>query len=139
MVNTRERLYLIGAAVNQALQLPVMPINVQIPAGAKYRLDYILMSYKRTDTAGAQVTPDLSYNLFDSRGVAMNSAPLPAILVASPAGWNTKGASLKALPRWGIVYEPLTVIKMEILGQVAGPLPGTVSITFVGMRDRMRV
>ncbi len=138
MVNSRERLYLIGAAVKQPLQLPVMQINSQIPSGARYRLDYIMISYQLTEEDGSRLTPELSYNLFDSRGFAMTNTPVPAILVSSPAGHGVSGPTVRALPRWGIVYEALSVIRMDLTGQVAGPLPATVSITFIGVRDRMR-
>ncbi len=137
MAVSRVRPYLIGAAVKAALQLPITYLNATVPPGSPFRLDYVMVSYFRTGS-NPQTSPDLFYQLYDSRGVAMSPAPMSCALVSSPGGNGAKGASVKALPKWGILYEPLSVIRIEITGMDAGPVPATVSVTFMGMRDGMR-
>lgn len=136
MYALRVRPYLLAMAVKKPLQLPVMPLHVTVPAGAKFRLDYIMFAFPVTVVARVQSSPQLFYQLYDSRGLALNKNPIPIGLESSPGGVSKGGASVKALVKWGIEYEPLATISILITGQTAGPVPATVSVTLVGMRDK---
>src|SRR5690606_42118435 len=64
----------------------------------------------------------------NSNGVKHQNAPLRFGAVTTPA----YGDRIRAA--WGmrILFEPGKVIQMRVTGQVAGPVPATVSITFIG-------
>lgn len=152
MAFTRIRPYLISAAVKKPLQIPVARIGVDVPPGARFRLDYIFIVYPVTinteDGLTTQASPNLFFELFDSRGVSLTNRPVPIVFL-TPGGVDGQGgagvspiphgASVRGLPRWGVEYDPLANIRMEITGMNAGPVPAWISITYLGMRDRMRV
>lgn len=127
----RPRTHILVAAARAPLVLPVTPISVDTPVGSDFRLDYILASYNRTVVAGAQTSPDLLFMLFDSRGVAMTNQPVKFEDVLTKAG----APRIWGVSRIGHVYPPRSVIRMEVTGMNAGPVPADISITYLGVKD----
>lgn len=124
----RPRGFFLVAAANLPLQLPYTQIDTRIPRGAWFRLDYILARYPVTRALGAQTSPDLNFELINSNGVKHQNEPVRFGAVTTPA----YGDRIRAA--WGmrILFEPGKVIQMRVTGQVPGPLPATVSVTYVG-------
>lgn len=126
----RPHVFFLVAAVRRALELPFTMLDVTVPRGAVFRLDYILVSYPVTVLAGAQTSPDLRFELTDSRGVAVND---PAIFfkdVTTPAA----GARVRAATGFRIEYPPGAVISMRVSNMAVGPVPATVSVTYLGQK-----
>lgn len=132
MVNLiRPHVFVIGAAVKQAVQVPIMLINATVPRGSAFRLDYILVNYPRTVVAGAQTSPDLSFRLLDTKGIShTGETPIRFLDILTPAG----GPKLISAQGWRIEYAPGAIITMEVAGQVAGPIPATISVTYIGQK-----
>lgn len=126
----RPHVSVLVAAARVPLQLPVMTINTTVPRGAVFRLDYILASYPRTVVAGAQTSRDLIFRLLDSRGVAVNEPAIPFFSVTTPNG----GQAVGGVWAWRMEYQPGAVISLEVSGQVTGPVPATVSVTYLGQK-----
>lgn len=126
----RPHVSLLVAAANAPLQLPVTFFNTVVPRGGVFRLDYILVAYRRTVEVGVQISPDLNFRLLDTRGVSNVEPAAPFFMVTNPAG----AQSVKAAQGFRIEYKPGEVIVMEVTGQIAGPLPATVSITYLGQK-----
>ena len=126
----RPHCFLLVAASRAPLQLPVTFLDVTVPRGAIFRLDYIMVSYPRTVALGAQTSPELTFTLVDTRGVAVNAPDLIFRDVTTPSG----GQRVRAA--WGvrIEYQPGEVISMKVTGMAAGPVPATVSITYLGQK-----
>lgn len=149
MPTIRGGAYAIAAAVKKPLQLPVSQINTTVPAGARFRLDYVLVSWPRIMSSDEfQILyPNLSFDLYDSGGHALTVGATDIATALTPGGQDTgisfpfppggysKGG-VRGLPRFGIEYAPLTVIRMDIRGQTGNP--PWVSITYLGMRDQRR-
>jgi hypothetical protein len=127
----RPHVFVIGAAVRQAMQVPVMMINATVPRGSTFRLDYILATYPRTVVAGAQTSPDLSFRLLDTKGIShAGETPIRFSDILTPAG----GPKLISAQGWRIEYAPGAIITMEVTGQVAGPIPATISVSYLGQK-----
>lgn len=126
----RPSVFLLAAAVRRPLEIPFTQIDVTVPRGAPFRLDYILVAYSVAVEAGAQITPDLHFELLDSRGVASDNIPVRFRNITTPAGGSTVRAA------WGfrIEYPPGAVISMQVTNMIAGPLPPTVSITYLSQK-----
>jgi hypothetical protein len=130
-IQTRPRPFLVAAAVRAPVVLGAMPIYAQIPKGAPFRLDYILANYPVTVAGGAQTSPTLSFMLYDSEGRALTQKPVNFRDITTPSG----GPKVWGVQRWGILYPPLSVLTMDIIGQATGPIPATFSVTFMGVKD----
>lgn len=126
----RPRTFAIAAAVRRALQLPVMYVQTTMPRGSDYSLDYVLVSFPRTVVAGAQTSPELLFRLLQTRGIAHNNNPIPFTDVTNPGGFSRLR---KVLPL-GIVLPPGAIVTMEVTGMAAGPVPATISITYLGRK-----
>lgn len=126
----RPRVFILGAAVRRPLQLPITLVSVTVPRGSDWRLDYILASYPRTVAAGAQTSPELSFRLFTTRGVAHDNRPILFGDVTSPSGFTRVRRSVPL----GIPFHPGEVITIEVFGMAAGPVPATISITLHGQK-----
>ncbi len=149
MAEVRPRPFFLVAAMRKPLQIPVTQIYVQAPAGAKFRIDYMFITYPRRlfDDPISQPDPNLSFQLYDSAGRGMTAVPSDINTVLTPGGTDlslggtggpyAKGG-VRGMPGWGLEYDPLAVIRVDITGMSAGPLPAHISITYLGMRDRMR-
>lgn len=121
--------FLVGAS-RLALQVPFTLLNTVVPRGAVFRLDYILVAYPVTVVAGAQTSPDLNFELLDTRGVSSTNAPLLFKAVTTPSG----GTAVRAAWGFRIEYPPGAVISMRITNMAAGPVPATVSVTYLGQK-----
>ncbi len=123
----RPHAFFLVAAANAPLQLPVTYLNTTVPRGAFLRLDYIVVSYPVTVAAGAQTSPNLTFNLANTKGIMHNDAPILFRDISTPASGNRVRAS------WGlgIVWEPGAVITLEVRDMVAGPVPSTISVTYI--------
>jgi hypothetical protein len=126
----RPHVFALVAAARAPLQPPVTFLNTRVPTGAAFRLDYILVVYPRTVAAGAQTSPELEFTLHNTRGVLHNDPPLLFRDVTTPAG----GSRLRAAWGWRIEFPPGAVITMEIRNIAAGPVPATVSVTYLSQR-----
>lgn len=104
-------------------------INRTIPVGADFRLQYLLIDYKRTVVAGAQTSKDLNYKLYDADGRTFQINPILGAAVTSPAG----ATGLNGTSPINIDYPGGSSLKLEITGQTGG-LPAVVSVTFAGLR-----
>lgn len=124
----RPHAFFLVAANNLPLQLPYTQIDTRIPRGAWFRLDYILARYPVTRAAGAQTSPDLDFILMNSNGMEHQDNPVRFGAVTTPA----YGDRIRAA--WGmrILFKPGEVISMRVTGQVPGPVPATVSVTYIG-------
>jgi hypothetical protein len=132
----RPHAFALVAAMRRPLQLPFTQISVTVPRGAVWRLDYIIVSYPRTVVAGAQTSPELTFNLVDTRGLTNNdrTRPLAFVDMTTPAGSGTRGPRIRAAQGWRIEYQPGEVVTMEVLGMAAGPVPATISVTYLGQK-----
>lgn len=110
-----------------------------IPPGAPWRLKYLTMTYIRStqtvDGLVSQITPDLKYTLFDSKGNAFQVSPVYARQVTTPSG----GVSVSATNPIDESYAGSDTLKILIEGQRlasegANPGPAWVSLTFMGIR-----
>ncbi len=104
-------------------------INRSIPVGADFRLQYLLVDFKRTVVAGAQTSPELNFKLYDADGRTFQINPVRACMVTSPAG----AAGLNGTSPINIDYPGGSSLKLEVTGQTGG-LPGVISVTFAGLR-----
>lgn len=126
----RPHCSIVAAAVRRPLQLPVTYINTVVPRGAIYRLDYILVAYNRTVEVSTQTSPELLFRLLNTRGIAHNNEPIPFRDITTPAG----GPRVMMSHAWRIEFPPGAVITMEVTGMAAGPVPATVSVTYLGQK-----
>lgn len=129
MVLLAPRPFLLGGAF-VPLQLPIHNFLAVVPVGTNWRLMFLLVDYGRTIAAGAQTSPDLSYRLYDADGRAYHVDPALLPQVTSPAG----AFGVDATSPLCLDYPGGTVVRVEITGQVAGPVPATISITLYGIR-----
>lgn len=106
-----------------------------IPSGAPWRFLYLLVNYRRTVEVVTQLTPDLFYRLYDADGRAFHVDPVLLPQTTTPAG----GVDLDATNPINISYPGGSNIKMEILGQIPGVGPATISIALFGIRGWERV
>lgn len=123
----RPHAFFLVAAANAPLQLPVTQLNTTVPRGAFLRLDYIVVSYPVTVVANAQTSPNLTFRLANTKGIMHNDSFIPFRDVTTPSSGNRVRAS------WGlgIIWEPGAVITLEVGGMVAGPIPSTISVTYI--------
>lgn len=127
-IQYRPRPFMIVGAMRKAVVAPLMEIFGEVPDGSPFRLDHIFVSYPRVVVANAQTSPDLSFALYDSRGVSLTALPVPFVLVTTPVG----AMRVRGNTRLGLVYPPKTWIRMEVSGM--GPGPETISVTFAGKK-----
>jgi len=126
----RPHVFALVAAVRAPLQLPRTLLNTMVPMGANFRLDYILVTYPRTVVAGAQTSPELTFTLKNTRGIEHNNPALTFSFITNPAG----GPALRAAWAWGIEFPPGAIITMEVSGMNAGPVPATISVTYLSQK-----
>jgi hypothetical protein len=126
----RPSVFMLAAAVRRALEVPFTQIDVTVPRGAPFRLDYVLVSYPVTVVAGAQTSPNLHFELYDSRGLASNNVPIRFQDVTSPAG----GGRVRAAWGFRIEYPPGAVISMRVTNMAAGPVPAFISVTYLSQK-----
>lgn len=118
------------AANRLPLQVPLTLIDITVPRGAIFRLDYIMVSYARTVALGAQTSPELTFTLSDTRGVNSNERDVFFRNVTTPSG----GSTVRAGWAWRIEFQPGEVITMAVRNMLPGPIPATVSITYIGQK-----
>ena len=128
----RPHCFMLVAACRAPLQIPVTMLNTVVPRGAMFRLDYVMVAYNRTidEETGAQTSPELSFALKNSKGIAHNNPDLLFRDVTTPAG----GTGVRAAWGWRIEFQPGEIITMEVRGMDAGPVPATVSVTYIGQK-----
>lgn len=126
----RPHAYFLVAAAKAPLQVPNTLLNTLVPFGAVFRLDYVLVNYPRTVVAGAQTSPELSFVLKNTRGIEHSNVPILFNTTSTPSG----GATLRKAWGYGIEFPPGAIITMEITGMDAGPVPATISVTYLGQR-----
>jgi hypothetical protein len=106
-----------------------------VPAGASWRLRYLLVDYLPVDGDGIQNSQNLSYRLYDGEGLAFQVDPVQLDMVTSPAGL----AGLAGTNPIDVEYRGGSTVKLEIHGQVIGLGPDYISITMFGIRGWGRV
>lgn len=126
----RPHCFMLVAAARAPLQVPVTNLNTVVPRGAIFRLDYIMVAYNRTVVEGAQTSPELLFALKNSKGIGNNNPDLLFRDVTTPAG----GQRVRTAWGWRIEFEPGEVITLEVRGMDAGPVPATVSVTYIGQK-----
>lgn len=126
----RPHAFFLVAAARVALQVPVTFLNTTVPRGSVFRLDYILVQYPRTVALGAQTSPELNFILHNTRGIVHDDPPVFFGAITTPAG----GPRVRAAQGLRIEFPPGAVITLEIRNMAAGPVPATVSVTFLGQK-----
>jgi hypothetical protein len=126
----RPSVFMLAAAVRRALEIPFTQIDVTVPRGAPFRLDYILVSYPVTVVAGAQTSPSLHFELYDSRGLASNNVPIRFRDITTPS----QNVGVIAAQGFRIEYPPGAVISMRVTNMLAGPVPATISVTYLSQK-----
>lgn len=126
----RPHCFMLVAATRAPLQLPVTLLNTVVPRGAVFRLDYIMVAYNRTVEVNTQLSPELLFSLKNSKGVGNNNPDLLFRDVTTPSG----GPRVRSAWGWRIEFDPGEVITMEVRGMNAGPVPATVSVTYIGQK-----
>ncbi len=126
----RPHCFMLVGACRAPLQIPVTILNVVVPRGAIFRMDYVMVSYNRTVVDGAQTSPELSFALKNTKGVTNNNPDIRFLDITTPAG----GPEVKAAFGWRIEFDPGEVITMEVRGMAVGPVPATISITYIGQK-----
>lgn len=105
------------------------------PTGPIFRVKYLLVDYDVSEEVGAQISPDLSFNLYDSVGRAFSVGAITAKQATSPAGFK----GLNATQPINLDYMGGSTLKLEILGfDPALGLPSTVSLTIYGLEGWTR-
>jgi hypothetical protein len=129
MVYIHPRPFLIGVAAFPLANAREWFVR-SIPTGASWRFLFLLVDYHRSVEVATQITPDLSYRLYDADGRAFHVDPVLLPQVTSPAGGPTLDASFPL----GIDYPGGSSLKLEITGQIPGVGPAAISITCFGIR-----
>lgn len=129
-MNLFPTVFALVAANMKPLQVPITWLSIQVPRGSVFRLDNVLIEYNRTVVEGVQSSPELQFEIFDSRGLALENGPVFAQMITGPAGGKNVGASWY----WGVEYQPGEVISARITNMAAGPVPATISVTYLGQK-----
>ena len=127
----RPHVSLLVAAVRRPLQLPITYVNVTVPRGSMFRMDYILVAWNRTVVVNTQTSPELRFRLVDAKGVAYTNRSTGFVNVTTPGG-GVKGVT--ASEAWRIEYAPGEIITMEVTNMTP-TLPANISVTYLGQKS----
>lgn len=112
------------------LQLPMTPISVTVPRGTVFRLDHVFVNYPRTVVGSTQTSPELLFVLKDSRNLEQGNVRLSMVDITTPSG----GQAVAVSQSLGILYGSGEQLALEVYGMAAGPVPATVSVTYLGVQ-----